>query len=224
MKEFVAKVTFGFLMAQLFPGAAIVFMLCLAFWSPWIDQALDLRNFVGIVGEKLFASASAVVILIFLSVAVGMLVHGIHWLALGVLEGPDDVKRPIRDLKRHRMPIFLQILFGPFLIMVELLQSLFAGKLEHVLVDENVCEIDPEGLPVFLFLQEFYLYFGQFYAHMAYAALISLACFVRICQTRGWTTANISTCAVLFVSCGIFYLLGRVTLSSLFRNERKLCK
>ncbi|MCX7014856.1 MAG: hypothetical protein NTW86_20285 [Candidatus Sumerlaeota bacterium] len=221
-KEFLSSFTFGFLMAQLFPGALTLFALSAPILALGIAPNASLADLACAVCDKWFTTPTRVVLFLFLAVGIGMFIHGIHWMILAWLENRADSPRPVRQLWFHRMPFWTQLLLAPAWMVVEILWLLVAVRgLDKLTMEENVSELPPERFEAFEFLQEFYLYFGQFYAHTAYALLISIPCVLAsLGRVRPGECAWAA--ALLYFAAAVFHLMGRVQLASLFKAERKL--
>ena len=215
MKDFVSKVTFGFLMAQLLPGAVVVFALTCLY------QDLRAPNIA--VGQLLlnctqgwFHSSLATILFLFVATAIGMLIHGLNWTILALLEHKYECVRG--DIPWHKLPLWLQIIVSPYAMLIEIWWLIVAPNLVCLIMDENVPRIRADEMPQFTFLQEFYLHFGQFYAHMAYAFLIAVLCsLICLIANVGWARLGVSVS--LYFCTSVFFLLGRIQLGSLFEAE-----
>src|SRR5438477_11884380 len=104
MKDALSKLTFGFLMGQLFPGAIATTALTLGYLS-WdkrvpgsVTSAVD-----ELLGKWSAASSAHHFFLLGLCVGFGMFIHGLHWAALGALER--DGKVSVFNEKWHEAPI-----------------------------------------------------------------------------------------------------------------------
>ena len=89
MKDFVSKLTFGFLMAQLFPGSLLVF----AATFMWISLFGESQNSIPVIAQQAssYWTSPLGVALVLVAVGAGMAIHGLHWAVLGFLgEGFTD--------------------------------------------------------------------------------------------------------------------------------------
>ena len=226
MKDFISKVTFGFIMAQLLPGAVVVFAITCASSAKTCGSEEPFGQVILNVGSAWFGDSFMAVSFLLISVAVGMCIHGLNWAILAWLECVQEKKgwQSLRgDLYWHKLPVWLQLLVSPFAMIIEVLWLLTARKLKYLIMDENVSRIDSDKMPQFIFLQEFYLYFGQFYAHMAYAFLITTICSL-ICCIRSFGLARSAIVILFYFFTSMFFLLGRIQLGSLFGAEEQLAK
>lgn len=233
MEQFLGRFTLGFLMAQLFPGAVAV----LSCSCPYVaNQAAPPRTMVELftsVGNIWFGSARNTIIFLFLSGAVGLLIHGISWSVMAWLENanpPSWLGAPhsppggsIRESFWHERRIVFQVVAAPLKMVLELLFALSTPKLEVLRMEENASRIKPEDKPTFDFLQDFYLYFAQFYAHTAYAFLLSIPFLFSAWAYMGEFTARRTLLLLLaYFGAGVFFIIGRVQYITLFKAEWEL--
>jgi len=229
MKELFSTFTFGFLMAQVFPGAITVFSISLLFKS--IDETRGLQSLLSSTIKLWFCSAGQVGILAFLSIAAGMLIHGLNWGVLGYLENylerTKDGNLVSKDEKIVKFyTLKLEIILGPLIILRNILFFIFKGKdINQVTLQENVHSIHKDKMDAFNFIQDFYLYFSQFYLHTSFSLVVALICApfiffflgVSLLEALGWIL-------LLYIFCGVFFLIGRVQFASLFWAEVQLVK
>jgi hypothetical protein len=239
MKDFLPNFTFGFLMAQLFPGAVTV--VCLT--CPYLALMQISSNTVSAnlprmmtlferVGDVWFSSTRNAVVFLFLSAATGMFVHGVDWMILGWETQKKDAQgKPLcdadgnpeiiglRELGFHSQTLWKQLLLGPMHMVKEGVRLLRAPKLGWITMEENVPGIDPGFLPIFNWLQDFYLYFGQFYIHMAYSLLTGFFSLAITFVMIGFTPLRLVFVLFIYLLSGTFYVMGRTQLASLFKNE-----
>jgi len=224
-KEVFSKFTFGFLMAQLFPGVVAVSAVCLAARVSGAEEPVtDLSGFAVSAWEGMFTKPAWIPAFLFVAVGTGMLIHGLNWTVLAWLENHADGEESKSASKSlwHGWPVVLQLLLGPIKMVLEILWLLIALGLEKLKMEENVSRIKPKHMPNFIFLQEFYLYFGQFYAHTAYALLFATVCWlVTLCHV-GWSVSRALLLAALYLGASVFFLIGRVQLTTLFKAELEL--
>ena len=225
-KELFSKFTFGFLMAQLFPGVVAFSALSLAVKADRSQTATsDLLTFAASAWEGMVAKPAWIPAYLFLAVGIGMLIHGLNWTVLAWLENnknPDD-PQPVRDSFWHGGLVLWQIFGGPIKMVIEIAWLLVARGLEPLAMDENIPKIPPEHMPHFLFLQEFYLYFAQFYAHTAYAMLFAMPCLAMTFSWIGWSLKRVVLLVVLYFATSLLFLIGRVQLNTLFKAELEIC-
>lgn len=217
MKDLVSKATFGFLMAQLLPGAVVVFAFT-CFFSDSGNQRSGLGPVIISTAEWWFESTFRSILFLFIGTAVGMLIHALNWTVLGWLERKYENSR---TSFWHQRPIWLQVFVSPIKMVLELASVLAAPNIDSLTMDENIDKIADNRMAQFSFLQDFYLYFGQFYAHTAYALLITTILSL-VCQLSrpGRTPFAVSIGSYFLTS--LFFLLGRVQLGSLFKAESTL--
>ena len=226
MKDFISKVTFGFLMAQLLPGAVVVFAITCASMSNTYGTEKSFQQITTNVGSAWFEDSFKTVSFLLISIGVGMFIHGLNWSVLAWLEWIQRKKgwKSLRgDLYWHKLPILLQLIISPFVMIIEIIWLLTAKKLYHLIMYENAPRIDSGKFSQFIFLQEFYLHFGQFYSHMAYAFLITTICILTCC-IRSFGADRLVICVLFYLLTSMFFLLGRIQLGSLFKAEEELVK
>ena len=224
MKDFISEMTFGFLMAQLFPGATVVFAIACVYADKYCTYGGAFGRTLSEVGSFLFSDTVTAVVLVLLAVGVGMCIHGLNWAVLAWLEHVSAVRgwKTVRgNLWWHTWPIWLQLLLSPLFMLVEILWLVWRAKLTDLLMEENVPSISKDKMEQFNFLQDFYLHFGQFFAHMAYALLLTTVC-ACMCLIRRWGGSRLELAILLYLSTSVLFLLGRVQLGSLFGAEAAL--
>lgn len=222
MKDFVSKATFGFLMAQLFPGAVAVLGVSFFYFQATTVEPDSLLGAVRLtVGNWGQLPTISQLFLVGSCVGAGMLIHGIHWSVIGFYECKDD-RGSIFDSFWHDKPLVLQLLGGPIKIVVETASFLGIRHIRKATVEENAVKVDKDLFPNFEFLQEFYLYPAQFFAHTAYALLIWISAVVSFAAVNGLTMRRGWVLLLTYVLCGFFFILGRLQLRSLFSNEEDL--
>ena len=224
MKDFVTKATFGFVMAQLFPGAVAAFAIAFSYFTIETVQPKGLlataddvlrRWGAASVPQKLFLAA--------LCIALGMVIHGLHWASLGALEHRN--RGSVYRTPWHRRALWLQVLGGPYRVLADLCVLFWCTKdIRHASMDENVVRVKSELMPQFEFLEEFYLSSGQFFMHTAYALWTLLVAVAVYVIAYGITWKRLVVAGVIYLLVGLFFTLGRVTLRSLFAAEEGLAK
>lgn len=236
MKDFLPTFTFGFLMAQLFPGGVAVLCATFPYVTLTSDKVVRLTGLFNKVGDVWFGSARNTVVFLFAATATGMFIHGLDWVCLGWQthavdernrpkfdENQESVDRPLRHHPFHRKNLAVQFVTAPWEMVAELLSLTRVPKLSCVAMGENVPRMQPTHMPIFSWLQDFYLYFAQFYLHMAYALLVGIPAVILSFIFWG----EVSLFRILFVislssMMSFFFLLGRIQLLSLFKNEMTL--
>ena len=187
MKDFISKVTFSFLMAQLVPGMVVVMAFTCIATSGGSEADVCLETMLTRIEGWWFASAFRTVAFLFMSCAVGMLIHALNWTVLAWVENRDgiDDPKPVRETRYHRLPLWTQLLIGPLVMAYEVLTLVLkAPNLARLTMGENLKCFKQDCEWRFQFLQEFYLHFGQFYAHTAYALLLTtVLCVVNILRS-----------------------------------------
>ena len=229
MKELFSKFTFGFLMAQVFPGAISVISISLTINS--YGETEGFQDLYECTMDFWLSSGSQIGVLIILSVAAGMLFHGINWSVLGYLENYFD-RNEEGNLISHNENVIkfyslkLEIIYGPWIICKNIFMFIFMGKdINQVTLEENVPKIHKNKMDAFHFIQEFYLYFSQFYLHTSYSLVISLLCAPIVAYSLKIDWALAIVCFLLiYLVCGLFFLIGRIQFSSMFRAESQLVK
>lgn len=219
MKDFISKVTFGFLMAQLLPGAVVVIAFTCVMAGSYSGSDACLRQMLDCIENLWFRSTFTIVAFLFASVAVGMLIHGLNWTVLARLENRADPPISVRETRYHRWPFYTQLLLSPGIMVYEVFVLVArTSNIEQLTMDENISHIEPDYVQQFQLLQDFYLYFGQFYAHMAYAFLVTFILAI-LAWFRELTLKFLPSVLILYVLTAVFFLLGRVQLGSLFKAE-----
>ncbi|MFS8085973.1 MAG: hypothetical protein ACMG6H_10115, partial [Acidobacteriota bacterium] len=167
MKELLSTFTFGFLMAQLFPGATAVLSISSGYVTFVTGVQSGLVRLFSTVGDLWFGSLRTTVVFLFVSVAAGIFLHGVDWMTLGGLYSKYPAGVP--SFPFHKLPVFIQLLFSPLNMIYEWWILISRKNLASVTVGENAANIDPTLVPNLNYLQDFYLHFAQFFIHMAYA-------------------------------------------------------
>jgi hypothetical protein len=238
MKDFISRLTFGFLMAQLFPGAVTVFALTFAYLSfdgKLPDGIVASVNMILKTWEN--GSPAGKLFLAGLFVAFGMLIHGIHWTILGTLEQEWAIRKlrlkpepeSMFDFPRDRTTLAFQFLIGPFRLFYELFLVSRRRGVVRSAVRENVGCIHGDWMKQHEFMQDFYLYPAQFFAHTSYALVfctLAMLGFVgRFASgtfTYGLTPRRAFLLLLLYMASSAFFILARVQLATLFRAEQDL--
>ncbi len=149
-----------------------------------------------------------------------MVIHGLNWAVLACLENSNG--KTVREAPWHNQRFIYQLLYSPFVMIYELIRFLLWGaNIGQCTMDENVCELNQDKMQQFQYLQEFYLYFGQFFAHTAYALLISWIC-SAFCLVKKPTFLRVLVSFLLYIGTSLFFLFGRIQLGTLFKAENKL--
>jgi len=222
MKDFFSKVTFGFLMAQVFPGAVAVLSLSFLYSTFGANQPDSLLGAIRTtIAGWATASATAQLFLLGLCIGAGMAIHGLAWSVIGFYESSRD--KAIFDSFWHKRRIVYQVLLGPLKIVGETAFFLFTTtNIRGATVPENAPRIHKDLFAHFEFLQDFYLYNAQFFTHTAYALVGSFVSVVAFIIGNGLTPRRIIVGILVYITCGLFFVLGRIQLSSLFAAEDDL--
>ncbi len=239
MKDFISKFTFGFVMAQLFPGAIAVLgsaVLVHAASPPrptsFVGSVLSILESWGTLDVPYIALLLAVF------VGAGMLIHGLHWAVLGYLESRYEtfsrspahwrtkkIEAGSSEPDGEGVPLWWQILRGPVMIILEVGQLTFlATDISKVSIEENAPQVSKDLMPQFEFLQEFYLYSAQFFAHTGYALLVMLTSVVTFIAWNGFTPHRAGIGVALYLAIGVFFVLGRIQLETLFKAEEEIVR
>jgi hypothetical protein len=224
MNSLFSKLTFGFVMAQLFPGAILLLSISVAFRGVFMNSVV-LRVCIEDAINYWTANTSRVVFGSCLSVGLGMAIHGLNWSVIGFMEGQksDGQEATIYKSFWHEKRVIIQILLGPIKMSMEILKFLWQGKeLSKILLTENVNDVPKEKWDAFIFVQNFYLYFAQFYAHTSYAllfVLITLAEFTLLGHSKLDTLVLM---AIVWIATGGSFIISRIQYGSLFTAEYEL--
>lgn len=223
MKDLVNRFAFGFVMAQLFPGATAVFAVGFAYFTIESSQP-----------DGLIATSDSVLhkwgttempqrlFLIGLCIGFGMFIHGLQWATIGSLEHRAP-RSSIYETAWYQQRLWKQILRGPARIVREMYELVFRTQgITRASVYESVTEIPHDRIGQFDFLQEFYLAIGQFFLHMAYALLLLIGSIVTYVIAYGVTWRRLVVFALAYLLTGLFFILGRIQMCSLFDAEKAL--
>ena len=228
MKDLISKLTFGFLMAQFVPGGIAICSICLLCISKARGDKESIVELADAAVALWLVGLPRTIVFVVLCTGAGMVIHGVHWAVLSYFESFTFRKKVERsnDIWKtfwHGYPIYKQIFLGPVKIVVETLCFLLFGSgIENLATQENVPHIKKHKMEAFDFLQGFYLHFAQFYAHTGYALLVSLIClFIFICRS-GPSWSKFFLFLAVYVLTGVFFVLGRIQLTTLFKAEREL--
>jgi hypothetical protein len=225
MKDIFTRLTFGFLMAQAFPGAIAAFALTFAHAA--IEGELpkaDLRTAVEYILDMWnHAALAQVLFLLGLCIGLGMFIHGVHWAILGMLEKDTD-ERGIFMVEWHRLPVWRQFFLAPVRLVKEICMLFWQPHMENIAIKENVASIDEHWTKQHEFMQDFYLYPAQFFAHTAFSlALCFISVFIFIAR-YSFTWRRGVVLLLLYLALCSFFTLARAQLCSLFSAERTLMK
>ena len=121
--------------------------------------------------------------------------------------------------------LWFQVLIGPIKIVREIGGLFLATRhLRDASIEENVASLHKDLIPHFNFLQEFYLYSAQFFAHTSYALMVLLVSVFGFAIGSGFTVRRVGALGLAYVLSGLFFVLGRVQFRSLFHAEEQLVK
>jgi hypothetical protein len=229
MGDLLSRATFGFLMAQFFPGAILIYGLMFLRQSILSPAHTAVRLMASSAMTSLDGSFLYQLSVIALCTGAGMLIHGIHWAVLGYLESygasltkpnPESKKTPVFETFWHGLRLGWQVLLGPVKLLVEIgSMLLFARDLRSLAIEENAGKIDKEHFEAFEFVQDFYLHFSQFYAHLACALAATLPMLLVAFYYSGFSPKRIVGVVALYVLCGAMFVIGRIQLAGLFIAE-----
>ncbi len=224
MEQFLARFTLSFLMAQLFPGAVAILSITCPIKARLLPASSSMSELFMTVGNYWFHSFRSTVIFLFLSGAMGLLIHGVGWTTMAWLENhdPHDNKKSIRTSFWHKLHLGIQIFIMPPKMLIELLWVLCAPNLDLLRMEENAASIRAEDKPAFDYLQDFYLYFAEFYVHTSYALLLSFLFLLCTWLIMGFTFSRLLLLALIYLGTSIFFLIGRIQFLTLFKAEHGL--
>lgn len=221
MNDFVSRTTFGFVMSQMFPGAIAVFSLVFAFYA--VERSLPnavIASALQILKAWDEAPVAYQLFLLGFCIGFGMFIHALNWAVLGALE---HQPQHVFDSPFHHRTIALQVLGAPIRAVFEIGVLLFGPKeLREARIKENAPDIHQEFMRQFEFVEDFYLYPAQFFAHTTLALLVAFAAVVTFVANHGITYGRLIVLAVIYVASGAFFVLGRIQLASLFNAEIEL--
>ncbi len=230
MKDFFSKLTFGFIMAQLFPGAVAILSIGFLYYTLFGGPQPDSMLLVWKDTIERWGTAPTVAQLFLggLCIGAGMVIHGIDWSIIGYYETghtykDPNQKRSIFNSFWHKRPLWIQVLLGPVKIVGESILLLTHAKdIRDATVPENVVKLDKDLFPHFEFLQEFYLYNAQFFSHTAYALVACITAVLTFIVEHGATPRRLAFAVIVYLVAGVFFVLGRLQMQTLFSNEEKL--
>lgn len=262
MNDLIGRLTFGFLMAQLIPGA--ILFLALAFMSDLAGQ--EVRPVVSVIYDRItstpeeaehigdpaegqdaeapgfisrltsvsknWAEPDKLLFFILSSISLGLLLHGLNWTTIaylensgGAAEGGHSKPKPMFQRNYHSHSAARQILWAPIMMLCEVGSMLFKStSIYDLAIQENIDRVPADELSKHKFLQDFYLYFAQFYAHLAYAVLVVLlaqAVSILLYEQPSYTKAVLMFVALWF-SNGILFVFARAQFCALFVAEEAL--
>jgi hypothetical protein len=225
MNDLITKATFGFLMAQLFPGAVIVFSINFVYFAFGTQAPCGLLATADHV-LTLWSSASVAqqLFLLALCVGAGMFVHGLHWAVFGYLENKAEDGRLFRAYWKD-YSLGLQVLTEPFHLTIKTVEPFLRAKsIRDMVLEENVPNIHKDHMKQFEFIEDFYLYSAQFFCHTAYSLLAVVAAVTAFGILYGPTWRRFVLWLLSYFLCGVFSLLGHIQLGSLFAAESDLVR
>jgi hypothetical protein len=221
MKDFVTRTTFGFLMAQLFPGTLTVYSISFTYFA----FERDFPNSLLIAADRTLtiwgnSPVPHQLFLLGLCIGTGMFLYGLNWAVMGHLE---ERYGSIFDSYWHDWRLWLQVLVAPIKLPAETIQLFVETKhIRNASIEENLPRIPADRSPHFEFLQDFYLYNAQFFSHTAYGILSCLLALVGFSMANGLTIRRAALIVLLYIAVGLFFILGRIQFRSLFAAEQEL--
>jgi hypothetical protein len=221
MKDILSKATFGFFMAQLFPGSLIIFSIAFVYLSSITASSAGILSMANQV-LALWANASITqqLLLLALCIGAGMFAHGLHWAVLGYLEKKNETffKSSCWDCA-----LWLQVIVAPAKLIIETAELfLCAHYIKDITMTENAPNIHKNHMKQFEFIEDFYLYPAQFFCHTAYSLLAVMVAIAFFAARYGFTFRRCFLYLLVYLLCGIFATLGRIQLGSLFGAEEDL--
>jgi hypothetical protein len=230
-KEFAEKFTFGFIMAQLFPGLVAIVSITLVLSSIG-GKEVSLLAAISCAVSIWTKTITSGLTLLFLSVCAGMAIHGLHWAVMGFMERYDPVQKkcsvnndpkPVAESFWHDLRMALQIILGPIKLCREICLFLFTkSSVSAVAIEENVVFISNDRMEQFHNIQDFYLHFAQFYAHTSYALLLFFLGLIVFTVGSGATGKRLLLMALVYVITGFFFLVSRIQFRAQFAAEFNL--
>ena len=213
MTNFFGKLTFGFVLGQFLPG----FLLVMA-WQAIGVQAEHGFEVWRDPGPFLLPIGGTEIVL---AIVVGLLIDGINWAGRAFLErqAGKDGKLPTETRLHSRPPVVL--IAGPVGPLFCALHFIFCSRTRSLAISENVVRISNDQLGHFRWLQDFYLYAGQFYANTSLAASVALLPLALSFTGAGLFWQCVAICWFL---AGLCWLLSLRTFASLFWAEACLAK
>jgi len=209
-------------MAQLFPGVLLLLSISVAIEALFTKQT-TLSNCIESSISNLTSNPTRSVLAIMLSVGLGMAIHGLNWAVIGFIEYEYDKENKDKGIYEsfwHDKRILWQILLGPVKMLIEICDFLWRGKeLKNILLQENVNDIPREKWNAFMFVENFYLYFAQFYAHIAYAlisVILTIIIFMIFAHAE-WKYAFLLI--MCWIACGGAFIVSRIQYGSMFTAE-----
>lgn len=221
MKDVVSRIVSGFIMAQLFPGALLVFSLSILYFSLPPSNPASLYQVANSVVTSLeSASVLRNLALFGFVTGAGMFIHGLHRAVVGAV-----VQRsgsPFRS-GAYEGALWLQILIGPAVILREIFDLLFRTKgIRAASVSESIPPIEPALVAHVHRIQDLHLDLARFFLHTAYALIGTLGSLAGFILVAGFTWRRLSLLLVLYLLTGVLFMLGRVQLDSLLTAEQEL--
>ena len=222
MNDIISKATFGFLMAQLFPGAVAVFGISFMYFASERSQpAAVLAAATRVLEVWANATVAQQVFLVALCIAFGMLIHGVNWAILGALE--NRLGRSVFNSRFHAQRIGVQMLLAPGRAIWELLHLLYAPRhLREARMEENVVRLPKDRIDQFKWVEDFYLYSAQFFAHTTWSLLLIATSVMFFVAVNGLTSRRVALFVFLYGATGVFFTIGRIQFASLFHAEEQL--
>lgn len=223
MKDLINRFAFGFIMAQLFPGALAVFAVGFAYFTL---ESYEPGGLIATADHVLSkwgkTDVPQTLFLIGLCIGFGMFIHGLQWATLGSLEHR-SATGSIYVTRWYSQPLWKQILKGPARIVWEVGELLVLTRgIENTRMYESITEIGKDSMAQFDFLEEFYLATGQFFLHTAYALMLLIGSIATYMIAYGITWRRMAILGAVYLLTGLFFTLGRIQMNSLFEAEKML--
>lgn len=210
-------------MAQLFPGAVTTFALACIYFTAFEVPTTTLVSTADFVLSRWTEAKTAhQLFLVGVCIGAGMFIHGLHWSVLGFLE---HRYHRVTESPWHARRLFVQVVAAPAQAVAEVMFMFFGAKnIYEAEMEENTPRIHQDLMKQFEFLQDFYLYPAQFFAHTSYALLAILSSVTVFITVHGFTWKRVSIWLVTWLAIGVFFVVARIQFRSLFTAETELKK
>ncbi|HUO85577.1 MAG TPA: hypothetical protein VM534_10735 [Thermoanaerobaculia bacterium] len=221
MKDAASRFIAAFLMAQLFPGALLVFSLCFLYFSLPPTVPASLYQGVNIV-LSVWDTGSLVrtFAILLILMGAGMSLQGLHRAVLGAVERRSG---SLAEAWWHSGPIWLQILVGPVQIVAEIFSLLFSTRgLREAAANDHAAAIESSRFTHLDELRAASLPIAEFFLHTSYALIGSCTALVVFMITGGVSIRRLLLLALLYLLTGLFFVLGRIEVQTFESAEEDL--
>lgn len=216
MRDFISKMTFGLLMAELFPGALLLFALSFFYFSlpPTVSPSLYQEVNVVIAAWET-GSVLRSLVLLGLCFGAGLFIHGLQSAVAGALEARFG---SAADSYWHDKPIWVQVIAGPVKIVREVIELLFLTKgVGAAATGAGVGTTDAAKIAGIEIAEDRYLHIGEFFVHTAYAIVFSFVALGTFMIFGGVSLRRLLLLVLIWLAAGLFFVLGRIQLQSMSR-------